>query len=146
MSGHTIERLRTVADAMVKQPKVHPPSTTVAELATFFADEHVHIALLVDDGGLIGTVERSDLAAACPDDAPASVLATTDGRTIDAGVPLPDALTAMRLGGRRRLAVTNAADEVVGLLCLKASGRGFCSDADVEARQRGVRKSARPLP
>jgi CBS domain-containing protein len=146
MGRSTLERRRTAADAMVTRPKVHPSSATVGELRTLFADEHVHVALLVEEGELVGTIERSDLAAARADDAPASELASTEGRTIDAHAPLSEALTAMRLGGRRRLAVTNADGELLGLLCLKASGRGFCSDEDVAARGQGVTKCGPPLP
>jgi hypothetical protein len=40
----------------------------------------------------------------------------------------------MRRAGRRRLAVTSEDGRLLGLLCLKASGRGFCSDEDVAAR------------
>jgi hypothetical protein len=32
---------------------------------------------------------------------------------------------------RRRLAVTSDDSRLLGLLCLKANGSGFCSDADV---------------
>ena len=32
------------------------------------------------------------------------------------------------------LAVTNTEGRLLGLLCLKASGLGFCSDADVTSR------------
>ena len=146
MTRHTAERHGTAAAAMVTRPKVHPPSATVGELRAFFTDEHVHIALLVEDGELVGAIERPDLAAASPDDAPASELATIEGRTIDADIALSDALTAMRLGGRRRLAVTNADGELLGLLCLKASGRGFCSDEDVASRRRGVSSCELPPP
>ena len=146
MTRYTAERRDTAAAAMVTRPKVHPPSATAGELRAFFADEHVHVALLVEDCELVGTVERADLAVPMPDDAPASELASLEGRTIDADVPLRDALTAMRLGGRRRLAVTDADGELLGLLCLKASGRGFCSDEDVAARSQGLRKCEPPPP
>jgi FdhD protein len=40
----------------------------------------------------------------------------------------------MTATGRRRAAVTSADGRLLGLLCLKASRRGFCSDQDVRAR------------
>jgi hypothetical protein len=49
---------------MVRQPAVHSASTTVAEIRAFFADDHVHMALLVDDGELVGALERADSAPA----------------------------------------------------------------------------------
>jgi len=36
--------------------------------------------------------------------------------------------------GRRRLAVVDDGGVLVGLLCLKRTGRGFCSDLDVASR------------
>jgi hypothetical protein len=133
----TRRRQSTIADAMVTRPDVHPPWTTVGELRAFFEDEHVHMALLVEGGVLVGTVERCDLASETPDDAPAAEIAALDGRTI-----APDVLlSSISPGSRRRLAVTTADGELVGLLCLKAGGDGFCSDADVAARRREAASS-----
>jgi CBS domain-containing protein len=98
----------------------------------------VHIALLVEDGLLVGAVERADLAAAAGDGAPARDCGAVDGRTVGPDDRLSAALARMRRTGRRRLAVTSDGAHLVGLLCLKASGRGFCSDEDVAARSRGV--------
>lgn len=119
---------------MVTCPTVHDPATTVAQLRTFFADEHVHAALLVDAGELIGVVERADLTADLGDDARALSIARLDGRAIPPTASVPDALDAMRRSEQRRLAVVDDDGALVGLLCLKASGRGFCSDTDVRNR------------
>jgi hypothetical protein len=43
----------------------------------------------------------------------------------------------MTATGRRRAAVTSADGRLLGLLCLKASRAGFCSDQDVRARALG---------
>lgn len=110
------------------RPAVHGPATTVGELRTFFHDDHVHMALLVDRGKLVGTVERADIAAAPSDDTPASSVARLDGRTIGPEVALPEALDTMKRDARRRLAVIDADSTLLGLLCLKARGDGFCSD------------------
>jgi CBS domain-containing protein len=127
---------------MVTAPSVHGPSTTVDELRTFFRDEHVHMALVVDGGRLVGTVERADLVPALDAEAPAASVATLDGRTIRPDAALPETLDAMTRAGRRRLAVTGDDATLVGLLCLKASGLGFCSDDDVQSR-RGTHDSRR---
>ena len=127
---------------MVTSPAVHGPATTVAQLRTFFRDEHVHMALLVDAGKLIGTVERAEIASALPDNASVRAIAKLDGTTIGPDATLPDALEAMKLAGRRRLAVITDDGSLLGLLCLKASGLGFCSDTDVSSR-RCAREPAR---
>jgi CBS domain-containing protein len=126
---------------MVTCPALHGPATTVGQLRAYFEDDHVHAALLVDGGKLIGTVERSDLPHRLDDDAPARTIAGLDGRTVGPASSVADAVALMRRGGRRRLAVTSEDSTLLGLLCLKASGLGFCSDADL--RSRGLE---RPYP
>lgn len=124
-----------VAGAMVTCPVTHASSTTVAELREFFRDDHVHMALLVDHGKLIGTVERADLPPHLAGDTPARTIGTLDGRTTAPDVSVSDALDSMKSSDRRRLAVTDSDDTLVGLLCLKARSSGFCSDSDVEDRR-----------
>ena len=75
-------RGRRAGDAMVTCPTLHGPSTTVAELRTFFADERVHAALLVDADQLIGVIERADLTADINDYVQARTVARLEGRTI----------------------------------------------------------------
>jgi CBS domain-containing protein len=124
---------------MVRQPAVHSASTTVAEIRAFFADDHVHMALLVDDGELVGALERADLGTCTDNRTAARHLAKLGERTISPTAPVEHALTLMRRSGRRRLAVTDAHGALLGLLCLKASGNGFCSDQDVAARLKNGR-------
>ena len=50
---------------------------------------------------------------------------------------LAEVRRAMTETGRRRAAVTSADGRLLGLLCLKASRAGFCSDQDVRARALG---------
>jgi predicted transcriptional regulator len=120
---------------MVRRPAVHQPSTTLAQLRAFFRDDHVHMALLVDGDKLVGTVERGDLDPQLSGEASASSIARLDGRTIRVDADVREAFESMRHAGRRRLAVTADDSTLLGLLCLKASGRGFCSDADVGSRK-----------
>jgi CBS domain-containing protein len=119
---------------MVTCPTVHGPSATVAQLRAFFNDPHVHAALLVDADKLIGVIERADLGAGLSDDAPARTIARLEGRTTHPTQSIPGLLHAMTRTGRRRLAVVSDDGALLGLLCLKASGQGFCSDTDVRSR------------
>jgi predicted transcriptional regulator len=120
---------------MVSRPAVHRPTVTVAELRAFFDDDHVHMALIVDNGTLVGVIERGDLTTEKTDEASAQEIARLDGCTIRPDAALADARAQMTRDGRRRLAVTTEESALAGLLCLKASGHGFCSDQDVAARR-----------
>ncbi|HJU37369.1 MAG TPA: CBS domain-containing protein [Gaiellaceae bacterium] len=120
---------------MVTRPTVHGPSVTVGQLRDFFSDSHVHAAVLVDAGALIGVVERADLAGDLDDDAPASSFAVLDGRTVRREAGADATLEAMKRTDRRRLAVVDEDGQLLGLLCLKGSGLGFCSDADAGSRR-----------
>lgn len=127
-----------VLDAMLTRPRTHPPGLTVGEARAVLADSHVRLLLLVDGRRLLGALDRDDLApVALADGArPALALAGLAGRTVRAHAPLDDVRTEMRATGRRRLAVLDDDGLLVGLLCLKASATGFCSDAGVAARAR----------
>lgn len=130
--------MRTVADAMLTIPARHPLAATVQEIRDFFRDDHVHAALIVSPAGhLVAVVERDDIAKSLVPDAAAAPLGRLAGRTVPAGADLAEVRRAMRATGRRRAAVTSADGKLLGLLCLKASRSGFCSDQDVGARALG---------
>jgi CBS domain-containing protein len=124
---------RTVVDAMLRSPRTCGPATTVAQARSVLADDHVHAVLVVDDARLLAVVERADLDAA----APASLARDAgrlDGRVVGPTFDVEEVRLAMLAARHRRLAVVDSGGELLGLLCLKRSGTGFCSDADVAAR------------
>lgn len=118
---------------MLPCPKVCPVDTSVAQARALLADDHVHALLIVDAGVLRAVVERPDLAGAPPGD-PARAYGRLPGRVVGAQDDLAATWRAMVADGRRRLAVVDPDGRLLGLLCLKRSGRGFCSEDDVEAR------------
>ena len=125
---------RRVADSMLSTPKVLSASATIAEVDRLLHDDHVHAAVLTDNRGVLITVlERADLAGADLS-SPAATSGTLAGRTVHPSAELGAAWIAMTREGRRRLAVVDDNGVLVGLLCLKHTGRGFCSDADVDSR------------
>jgi len=126
---------QTAADAMIRHPKTCPPSTTVGEARTLLLDDHVHALLVVADGRLLAVVERTDLAAARAD-APVLPVGRLRGRTLGPDADLGTTWQWMLARRRRRLAVVDGSGALLGLLCLKRSGQGFCSDAGVLARAR----------
>jgi predicted transcriptional regulator len=136
---------RTVADAMLTEPTLASPDTSVAELRTSFENDHLHAALVVDaDGCLVRVVDPADLLGRRPGEA-ASDVGVLAGRVLRADTDLALTWWAMLASGRRRLAVTDPDGRLLGLLCLKRSGAGFCSDAGV-AERRAARASATPAP
>jgi CBS domain-containing protein len=125
---------RTVADVVVRRPRVLDAAATVAAARSAFEDDHVHMLLLTSGDRLLGTLVRDDLTDA---DATGSALdhAVLDGRTIDPAVPADVALRDLVARGERRRAVVDDDGRLLGLLCLKRRLTGFCSDHDVAARQ-----------
>jgi CBS domain-containing protein len=132
------EVTRTVAEVMLTTPARHPLSATVGEIRDFFRDDHVHAALIVSpDGYLEAVVERHDIAGCQAFDVPVAPLGRLASRTVPGGASLATVFRAMTATGQRRAAVTSADGRLLGLLCLKASRTGFCSDQDVRARAMG---------
>ena len=132
--GPVDEVVCTAAGAMLTTPVRHPLSATVGEIRDFFRDDHVHAALIVSPAGYLqAVVERDDIGGQALD-AAAAPLGRLAGRTVPAGASLTEVRQAMIAAGRRRAAVTSADGRLLGLLCLKASRAGFCSDQDVRAR------------
>ncbi|HEY2549072.1 MAG TPA: hypothetical protein VGI64_00690 [Streptosporangiaceae bacterium] len=132
-----------VADAMVTCPKTHGPDCDPAAIRDFFTDEHLHMALIVArDGRLLTTIERPDLAGAAPGWSHVAKLGTLTGRTTAPAEPLATATNRLLAEGRRRLAVIDSSGRLLGLLCLKNDGTGFCSDAGI--RERAFSRPAAP--
>ena len=135
--------MRTAADAMLTAPVKHSLSATVREIRDFFRDDHVHAALIVSPAGYLeAVVERDDVAGSEAPGAAAAPLGRLAGRTVAAGASLAEVRRAMAVTGRRRAAVTSSDGRLLGLLCLKASRAGFCSDQDVRARAVDQRDAA----
>lgn len=120
--------------AVLRRPKTLPASASVGDVRRLLGD-HVHAALLVDGPRLAAVVVRDDLLAAGDDD-PALDLGTLVGRTVRSGTPLAVAQEQLVATGQRRIAVVDADGGLVGLLCRKRRGDGWCTDAGVAARRR----------
>lgn len=123
-----------VADAMLRHPKTCDPTTTLGRARELLSDGHVHALLVVDGHGLLrAVVERADLV-----DGAADALAVHAGRLAERTVGPHEDLAQVRRGmhrdRRRRLAVVDGRGRLLGLLCLKRSGTGFCSDDGVRDR------------
>lgn len=123
----------SVADAMHTFPKTCGPATTVGDARAFFGNPKVHALLVVDDGVLVAVVERADLDGRA-DRVPAAPAGRLGDRVVAPAADLHTTWDAMALAGRRRVAVADDAGRLVGLLCLKRTGRGFCSDSGIQAR------------
>ena len=120
---------------MVRHPKVCREDSTVGDIRQLFADEHVHAVLIVSGTRLVTVIDRADLGRAAIDSAAAG-LGRLNGRVIAPTAFADTALRQMIAASRRRLAVVGPRSTLLGLLCLKRSGTGFCSDENVRQRQR----------
>jgi CBS-domain-containing membrane protein len=126
---------------MVTRPKTHDTETHLAEIRALFEDDHVHLALIVaTDGRLVTTIERSDLGAARSPSLRAAGLGTLAGRTVGPSHTLQAVTAALLRDGRRRLAVVDEFGRLLGLLCLKADGSGYCSDEGIRERAAARRR------
>lgn len=129
------EREILVREAMVTSPKTLGPLTTVNQVRALFRDDHIHMALIVDaELRLITTIERPDIPLSIGGDTRASVCGTLVGRSITSDSLLNAATAVLLSEGRRRLAVTDDRNRLMGLLCLKRNRSGYCSDEGVQAR------------
>jgi hypothetical protein len=127
---------KLAADAMISCPKTHGLDTRVEAIRFFFEDEHVHMALIVAaDQRLVTTIERPDLPASSHAQSAAAELGTLAGRTADPRQPLDAITAALVRERRRRLAVVDQCGRLLGLLCLKKDGTGYCSDDNVRERK-----------
>jgi CBS domain-containing protein len=131
-----VNDMATVGEAMLTAPKVCDRSAVVADLRQVFEDDHVHCALVTDGTRLVSVVVRDDILAAGPD-MPASAVGTLRGRTVAASADIQAVHRRMLEEGIRRLAVVTETGRLLGLLCLKQGGTGFCSDEGVAARAAG---------
>jgi hypothetical protein len=121
-----------VADAMISCPKTHYLGTTADEIRAFFEDDHVHMALIVrTDRRLVTTIERADLSAGPPVLTLAAEFGTLTGRTAGPGQKLEAVTAGLLRERRRRQAVVDDCGRLLGLLCLKKDGSGYCSDDNI---------------
>ena len=66
--------------------------------------------------------------------APAAKLGALIGRTAGPADPLGAVTATLLRERRRRLAVVDGSGQLLGLLCLKKDGTGYCSDEGVRER------------
>ena len=123
---------------MVTVPKTLGQDALIAQVRAELEDDHVHMVLVVDSGGrLVTTIERDDLDPGTDDCSLASRWGGLEGRTVQAKTPVPT-IDRMLSTGRRRLAVVDDDRRLRGLVCLKRSRSGYCSDEDLRARAHDV--------
>jgi len=133
-----------VADAMITCPTTHGIDSSVSDIARFFADDHVHLALIVaPDGLLVTTIDRADLAAVARPAGPAAASGTLSGRTVGPSDNLETVAAWLAQTAQRRVAVVDDSGRLLGLLCLKKTGTGFCSDQDVRQRRDAAADASR---
>lgn len=127
--------VQTASDVMVTIPKTLESTATVGQIRAAFADDHVHMLLLTKNGRLEGTLIRSDVPETAEPPMPALPFARLAGRQTTPATPVPVLISRLEHMNQRRLAVVDSDGILLGLVCFKRTRKGFCSDADVRARQ-----------
>ena len=114
----------TAADLMLRNPKTLTAAASVAEVRELLADPKVQMVLLADGAAFKGAVTRVPADASPRDRAVAYV--DTDAETISPDASADEAFERAAASPTRRVIVLDADDNLLGLLCLKASRTGFC--------------------
>ena len=131
-----------VSDVMLRHPKVLDAQATVDGARAALTDDHVHMVLLSQGSTLVGTLVRTDLPSpiqrsdqrSVEGSGPALPWSTLRNRTVPSSAPA-DAVQELLIARElRRLAVVDHDGTLLGLMCLKRSRTGFCSDEDVASR------------
>lgn len=131
----TFRRGETVSDFMLQRPKALDDYATLADVRAMFESDHVHaIPVVSTSGRLVTVIERSDLESTTDSTLPVTAIAMMHDRCVAPGTDVLDAWEAMRRVERRRLVVVDHTGRLLGLLCLKSTAHGFCSETDVTAR------------
>jgi CBS-domain-containing membrane protein len=127
-----------VSDVMLRHPKVLDAQATVDEARAALTDDHVHMVLLTEGSTLVGTLVRTDLPhpiqRSDQGSGPALPWSTLRDRTVPSATSADTVNKLLIERGLRRLAVIDHDGTLLGLMCLKRSRTGFCSDEDVASR------------
>ena len=62
--------METVADVMVRHPKLCHEDSTVGDVRQLFADDHLHAVLIMSGTRLLTVIDRADLGPEATDSAP----------------------------------------------------------------------------
>ncbi len=117
----------TAADVMHPRLSTLPAAATVADLQEYFARSKERLlALLVDDGRLVGTVARDVIGEAGDPGAPAFGLADPHPSTIAATAPASDARDIASAQPSLRLPVLDDAGKLVGIVAINPERGDFC--------------------
>lgn len=116
----------TAADVMHRHLTTLSPHATVAELRAYFAASGSRrLALIVDDGTYVGSIEASSLPPGADDASPVGDYATRP-RTISPDAPATDARDQGIDERSRRLPVVDGAGKLVGIVAITRTLDGFC--------------------
>ncbi len=127
-----------VSDVMLRHPKVLDAQATVDQARAALTDDHVHMVLLTEGSTLVGTLVRTDLPhpiqRSDQGSGPALPWSTLRDRTVPSATSADTVNKLLIERGLRRLAVIDHDGTLLGLMCLKRSRTGFCSDEDGASR------------
>jgi hypothetical protein len=133
----------TALDIAIRTPCVLPAGCSVADVRAHLTRDHVHLALLVDPAGrLVTTLTRDDIDGV-PGDRPAAGHGRIEDRVVPPEMTEPGVRERLARLGVRRAAVVGEDGRLLGLVCAKRSGLGYCTDDGI-AERRLSRSSGEP--
>jgi len=131
MASRTVTReealTQTVGEVMLGAPKTLPSDASVLDVRRAFERPSVRTVLLADGERFAGLIERDGVPADAPDDAPAVDYRDPAPLTATPDTPMSEAVTLIEGRVEPRLVVLDADGVTLrGLLCINATGTGFC--------------------
>lgn len=115
-----------VADLIHDRSPALPVSATVGDMRAWFAESsHRRLAVIADDGRYAGSLTPEDVRASVADDVPAAQVARS-GPTVAPDAPASVGYERATASDARRVAVVDAAGQLVGVLAVTEDLTGFC--------------------
>jgi CBS domain-containing protein len=115
----------TVGDVMLRDPEVHPSSSTVGDVRAAFESPKQKLFLIADGTRYVGAVVRESEGGA-PNTAPVTELDTHAVPTVTPDDPVSRIYDLANTYNLSRIPVVDADGTLHGLVCFNRTAESFC--------------------
>lgn len=115
----------TVADVMLRDPEVHPSSSTVADVRAAFESPKQKLFLIADGDRYVGAVRRGAIDGAA-DDSSLTKVDLGAVPTLAPDAPSSDVYALVEAHDLNRIPVVDADGVLHGLVCFNRTRETFC--------------------